>query len=588
MASLRVLKGGTPSQLLPLDKDRIVLGREAKDCDYVIPNQAVSRVHAQISVIDGRHVIEDLRSRNKTYVNNKPVDVPTPLNDQDRIKICDFLATYLADVVEKAPLPDYLRPPTAEDDEAGPSSSTVQHTIGRMPQQQLLELQPADRLRALLEVATTLAQSMTIDDLLEKVAETLLTTFRQADRCFVITRDEASNQLVPRVIKTRRQQPEGSPRFSKTIVRNCLDSQQAYLSEDASSDSKLALSQSITDFRILSVMCAPLVTGEKAVGVIQLDSQDRSKKFNQEDLKLLMGVANQASVALDNARLHEASVARERIQRDLELGESVQRAFLPQRLPEVEGYQFFAQYKSALTIGGDYYDFVPLPDGKLAVLLGDVAGKGVPAALLMAKLSAEARAAMITAGGNPVKGVATLNDSLAQLFTSGRMDRFVTLTAAVLDPAENTVTVLNAGHMPPLLFCPSSNTLVDAIDADLGGPPLGLVEGYEYGAAQITLQPGDSLLLYTDGVTDATNAQNQAFAMKGIRDAILDESLAISGPCRPDAVGRQLLEAVRRHSAGRPQNDDIAVVCFGRLDPAASGQQIPRSLAELQVAQATE
>src|SRR5947209_5124974 len=316
-------------------------------------------------------------------------------------------------------------------------------------------------------------------------------------------------------------------------------------------------------------MCAPPVAGDKSIGVIQPDSQDRSKKFNQDDLKLLMAVANQASAALELARLHESAVQRERIQRDLELGESVQRAFLPQRLPEVNGYQFFAQYKSALTIGGDYYDFIALPEGRWAVLLGDVAGKGVPAALLMAKLSAEARACLLTSGGDPVKGVSALNDVLAQLFLAGNMDRFVTFTAAVLDPTANVVTILNAGHMPPLLYCPGTGTLVDAIDAELGGPPLGLVEGFGYEAAQVTLQPGDSLLLYTDGVSDATNGQNQAFAMKGIRDALLDDSVVASAPPRPDVIGRQLLEAVRRHSAGRPQNDDIAIVCFGRLDPTA-------------------
>ena len=108
---------------------------------------------------------------------------------------------------------------------------------------------------ALLEVATALAQTLSIDDLLQKVGDTLLSTFRQADRCFVITKDDVSGQLVPRVIKTRRPQADNSPRFSRTIVRNCLDSQQAYLSEDASTDSKFSLSQSITDFRILSVMC---------------------------------------------------------------------------------------------------------------------------------------------------------------------------------------------------------------------------------------------------------------------------------------------------------------------------------------------
>ncbi|HEY1376914.1 MAG TPA: GAF domain-containing SpoIIE family protein phosphatase, partial [Gemmataceae bacterium] len=346
----------------------------------------------------------------------------------------------------------------------------------------------------------------------------------------------------------------------------------AFLSEDASQDKRVALSQSVLDFKIRSVMCAPLVNSEgQPFGVIQLDTQDRSKKFTQDDLKLLLGVANQASVALELARLHEEAVQRGRIERDVELAESVQRAFLPQRLPEVDGYQFYAQYKSALTIGGDYYDFIPLTDGRLAILLGDVAGKGVAAALLMAKLSAEARASLLLAGGDPVRGVATLNDVLAQLFLAGNMDRFVTFAAAVLDPGKHTVTVLNAGHMPPLLFCPSSGTLVDAIDAELGGPPLGLTEGCQYGAAEVALQPGDSLILYTDGVTDALNMQNQAFALRGVRDAILGDSAIGKGLVRPDAVGTHLLDAVRRHAAGRPQNDDIALVCFGRLDASASG-----------------
>jgi serine phosphatase RsbU (regulator of sigma subunit) len=117
------------------------------------------------------------------------------------------------------------------------------------------------------------------------------------------------------------------------------------------------------------------------------------------------------------------------------------------------------------------------------------------------------------------------------------------------------------------LLCPGSGTLVDAVDAELTGPPLGLIEGYEYPPGEVALQPGDSLLLYTDGVTDAMNSQNQAFAMKGVREALLDDA----GPCRPETAGTRLLEAVRRHATGRPQNDDIAVVCFGRVDPAASG-----------------
>jgi serine phosphatase RsbU (regulator of sigma subunit) len=116
---------------------------------------------------------------------------------------------------------------------------------------------------------------------------------------------------------------------------------------------------------------------------------------------------------------------------------------------------------------------------------------------------------------------------------------------------------------------------VDAVDADLAGPPLGLVEGYAYPPAEISLQLGDSLLLYTDGVTDSLNTQNKAFALKGIRDALLDDSAVGSGLCRPDMIGGRLLEGVRRHAAGKAQNDDIAVVCFGRLDPSASSTGPP-------------
>src|SRR5205085_5132898 len=144
-------------------------------------------------------------------------------------------------------------------------------------------------------------------------------------------------------------------------------------------------SQSIADCRIRSVMVAPLTmrsTG-KAFGVIQIDTQDRHKKFTPDDLRLLLAVAGQSSIGLENARLHENVVARAGLERDLKLAHQVQLSFLPKRLPQIAGYEFFAHYESALEVGGDYYDFIPLPQSRLAVMLGDVAGKGVPAALLM-------------------------------------------------------------------------------------------------------------------------------------------------------------------------------------------------------------
>jgi serine phosphatase RsbU (regulator of sigma subunit)/pSer/pThr/pTyr-binding forkhead associated (FHA) protein len=581
MASLLVLKGGTPGQRLPLDKAIIILGREVKDCDFVIANQAVSRVHAQISFIDGRHFIEDLKSRNKTYVNNQLVETRTALNDNDRIKICDFLATFHADSAsdKKTPIPPHLRGEGEEEEHEADGPSTVQATLSRLPQHQLLEAQPADRLRALLEISNSLAQTLELDQLLEKIADVLLTTFRQADRCFIILSDDAGH-LIPRVIKLRRPTPDASPRFSRTIVRNCLDSMQAFLSEDASTDSKFSLSQSITDFRILSVMCAPMVAGEKAFGVIQLDSQDRSKKFNQDDLKLLLGVANQASVAFEMARLHEDLIQRERTQRDVELGQQVQRSFLPQRLPEVLGYQFYAHYNAALTIGGDYYDFIPFPDGKFAVLLGDVAGKGVPAALLMAKFSAEARSCMLM-NSDPARAITCLNNVLWQIMQAGDMDRFVTIAATVLDPINHRVTIVNAGHMTPLIFRRKNKTLEDAVPNDQTGLPLGIMESNHFEATHVELQSGDSLILYTDGVSDAVSTQNASFSTAGIRKAVLDTADNLAESTQPEALGRAVIEAVGGHAAGRAQHDDIALVCFGRLDGSSSVSTLPERVFEV-------
>src|SRR5262249_52410767 len=159
-------------------------------------------------------------------------------------------------------------------------------------------------------------------------------------------------------------------------------------------------------------------------------------------------VASQASIALCNARLHREALVHQRRERDLEVAHEVQLALLPRCLPSVLGYEFFAHYEPAQQIGGDYYDFIPLPDQRLAILLGDVAGKGVPAALVMAKFSVEARVCLETAFGLAA-AVSKLNAHMARADLS---DRFVTLVAVVLDPATHTATLVNAGHPSPLLI----------------------------------------------------------------------------------------------------------------------------------------
>jgi serine phosphatase RsbU (regulator of sigma subunit) len=247
-------------------------------------------------------------------------------------------------------------------------------------------------------------------------------------------------------------------------------------------------------------------------------------------------------------------LARERLTHDLELAREVQLRLLPQQMPEVPGYEFFGYYESAYEVGGDYYDFIPLPRQRLAILLGDVAGKGVVAALLMAKLSADARFCMLTEP-DPAVSVTKLN---ALILRSGFADRFVTLVAAVLDPANHSVTLVNAGHPSPLIYHRATRTAAEAIRNEVTGLPLGVMAGFEYASCQISLMPGDSILTFTDGVTEAVNANNLELKMKGIYAAVQGEAYS------PRALGDRVVKVVKQFTTGRSQHDDIALVGFGR------------------------
>jgi len=247
-------------------------------------------------------------------------------------------------------------------------------------------------------------------------------------------------------------------------------------------------------------------------------------------------------------------LARERLQLDLELARGVQRGFLPLQLPEVPGYQFFAHYEPAYEVGGDYYDFIMLPGQRVAVLLGDVAGKGVVAALLMAKLSADARFCILTEP-EPAVAITKLNVLISQ---SGIADRFVTLVLAILDPTNHTVTLVNAGHPSPLLYHRATRTVGEATNNDAAGLPLGVLDGFEYTACQVRLEPGDSILAFTDGVTEAMDVNNVELKLKGLYAAVQGEAYS------PRALGDRVVKVVKQFAAGRSQHDDIALVGFGR------------------------
>jgi sigma-B regulation protein RsbU (phosphoserine phosphatase) len=558
--------GSSAGQSYPLNADTIVLGRE-DTCDIVIPNTAVSRRHAQIIRSNGRFFVEDLKSRNHTFVNNREVISPVELKNDDRIKICDFLFRFHDGSSAsgfRQPLPEeYTTPPDAIPEDPG-GLSTIEHTVALRQTTGIIESQPAEKLRALLEISAALSKTLELDPLLNQIAETVLGVFRQADRCFIILRED-SDKLIPKVVKTKRAVPGDDERFSRTIVRRCLETHEAYLSEDAGGDPNLGAAQSIAEFRIRSVMCVPLFTADgKALGAMQVDTRNRGNKFTKDDLDLMIIVSNLAAVAIDKAKLHEEKLAHQQQLREIELARQVQLGFLPESPPQLPEYEFYSFYGAALTVGGDYYDFVPLTDGRIAVVIGDVAGKGVPAALLMAKLSASARSCLLTES-DPVRAINQLNE---QLIRGGIGDRFVTLVLAILDPHEHTVSLINAGHVNPLLYRTHDGTVIEAVTNADSGLPLGIMSGFEYTAVRLALEVGDNLIMCTDGVTEAMSRDGELFRIEGVYKALVSES-TIGAPSRPKQIGEKILHSVRKHATGRSQNDDIALLCFGRLEPGS-------------------
>jgi serine phosphatase RsbU (regulator of sigma subunit)/pSer/pThr/pTyr-binding forkhead associated (FHA) protein len=543
MVYLVTFRGPDRGRQRVLEKDRTVLGRES-DCDIVLTNPetlgrkhlAVSRRHAIISKIDGKYWIEDgdgngRKSHNRTYVNGEMVAFPkrVQLRNDDVIKICDFSFIF------------------RDEDSSSYIEASISHSNSS-----LFLAQPAERLKLLLEITNHLSHTLDQDVLLPYVAETLLQLFKQADHAFVILRDEASGDLMVHTCKSRRPEEEGQAGFSGSIVMQCLDTVEGLLSNDVGK--QFPASESAYGLALRSVICAPLWDAdEKASGALLVDTRNDRKKFTEDDLNLLMGVAGQASIALTNANFHQSALAQARLLRDLELAREVVRSFLPGKLPAIPGYEFFAHYQSAREVGGDYYDFIPVAVDRLSVLVGDVAGKGVPAALVMTRFSAEARACL----GSDTELAPAVRQLNSRMQPISLTDRFVTLAALLLNLTAHTVTAVNAGHPSPLLVR-ATGALEEVSPRAVTGPPLAVADGYAYEERQVALLPGDSLVLYSDGVTDALNVEGRQLGLGGVR-AALDR-----GPASPRELGDRILRAVNEHAAGCSQADDITLVCLGR------------------------
>ncbi len=563
MAVLRALQGSNPGQLFPLEGERALLGRHP-DCDIVLESAAVSRHHARLVAVEGDFFVEDLNSRNGTFVNNRAVEGRQRLDEGDQLSICDLVFVFHQRLPGTPPdterAPDKLLDGVLFDDAQPPSNSTIMSKVDVSTTSAALrsEVNAQAKLKALIEIGQNLGTALSVDEVLPKLLDSLFKIFVQADRGFIVLRNPETGRLVPKAVKYREADDRQTIRISRTIIGSVMGAKEAILSADAASDSRFDMAESIVDFHIRSMMCAPLVSGSgEALGAIQIDALDQRGRFSREDLDVLASVACQAAVAVENAQLHETVVREQMFERDLALAHEVQRGFLPPRPPAIDGYQFFNFYQAARQIGGDYYDYVVLPGNRTAIVVADVSGKGIAASLLMAKFSAEARFCL-AAEPTPSAAMERLNRVFCG---NGWEDRFVTLVLCVLDPSTNELTVVNAGHMPPLLR--DAGGRIVALAADASRLPLGVEADAAYPQAVVPVEAGTCISLYTDGITEAMNRDEQMYSSDRLLGRLAASDAGAQG------IGKAILDDVKQFVGERPQSDDMCLVCFGR-EPAAA------------------
>ncbi len=567
MAILRTLKGVNPGQVFPIEGRSAVLGRNP-DCDIVLDLGAVSRHHARITNIEGQFYVEDQGSRNGTFLNGDQVTGQQLLKENDQLRVCDLVFVFhqgpgMPETDESAEtIETNMDTPGGvmmvdEDPRLGSGSTVMSKfdvSVGSTGLR--LAMRPEAKLKALVEIGQHLGKAIGADEVLPKLLDSLFAIFPQADRGLIVLKDMETGNLIPAALKHRRDDQTETIRISRTIVNEVIAAGEAILSADAASDSRFDMAESIVDFNIRSMMCAPLIGIDgDSLGVIQIDALDQRQQFTREDLDVLASVASQVAYAVENAQLHEVALRERALEQELSVAHEVQQGFLPAARPEVEEYGFFDFYEAANQLGGDYFDYVRLPDGRLAIVLADVSGKGISAALLVAKLSAEIRF-LLVAENNPVEVVAKLND----IFCGSRWeDRFVTMVLAVLDPARHEVTLVNAGHMPPLLS--KADGSVAAVGEAEGGLPVGVDSDLPYAQSVVRLAAGESLTMFTDGITEAMNREGELYG--GTR--LWTQVGAKHEKDDVKALGIRILDDVRQFVGSRSQSDDMCLTCFGRL-----------------------
>jgi serine phosphatase RsbU (regulator of sigma subunit)/pSer/pThr/pTyr-binding forkhead associated (FHA) protein len=513
----------------------ITLGR-ATDCTIPIKDRYLSRKHAEIIYASGAWAVRDCGSVNGTLLNGNKLTAVTPLKPGDRIVLGDSEVIFEAD--------DAI---TSQSQLIALDSNSHAKNLAMKMQDAVAD---SARTGVMASLAIEFIQERPMETLFDFILDRVVDLLHPS-RCALALLGGDTRTF--ETVHLRRSDASDSLDLyiSRTLLGEVVEERNVVSFVDTTQDDKLARAESIVAQNIRSAVCAPLLVGEQVLGVLYLDFLANRGAVTQDDVRLIAQIARFAAVKLETTRLREESIAKARMDEELRTAYVIQSKLLPAQLPAIDGYSFAGNNKPCRTVSGDYYDVVVRPDGRMYFIIADVSGKGVTAALVMASV-ATAFNIFTRTDPTPADLVREMNVTLSPKTAP---TKFVTLVCGVLDPRTGAIEFANAGHVPPLIIANGGVTQMTTTDMVVG-----LFGHAKYRNQTAQLAPGDSMVLFTDGVTEAENEDEEQLGMAPV--ATLVQTL--HGKPAPAIV-----EAIETHvhtfCGDAPSTDDVTMMVLTRL-----------------------
>lgn len=551
MLVLSIHAPGEPVSRFRVDRPSLNLGRSSAN-DVFLPDRTLSRVHARLDQKPEGLVLTDLGSRNGTQLNGVRLAEPLVVRPGDRIVLGETSIEVLDEALPGARV--VIDAGGDRLDRTMISTSNAVASLRRPAARELTDAAELKRLATSLQILNDVSLALLTDipaaELSTLILEKLF-AYLEPDRGLLMLQD-ATGQLQPEAMRFAEGIDAADIRLSRTLVETVTGQKHGVLMIDTATDGKLGVADSIRLQGITSCIAAPLLVGEEVIGLVYLEARLGRKSFTEDDLRLLTSLANTAAIKIQNLRLHEAAAARQRIEREMALAWDVQRRLFPEVAPELPSSELLGRTLPSRTVSGDYYDFFVRGDGTADIVVADVCGKGMAASILAASVQS-AFQAWAAEHFPPDRVCQRLNDLVHRRTAP---EKFVTFIAVLYDPESGSVVYSNAGHNPGVVLrAGGGHELLPA-----QGPPLGLFPGQSYGSGALTLGPGDLLVLYTDGITEAADPDDDEFGLDrlvALVRGVVSEPLV--------EVQEAIVAGLVAFASGVPFHDDRTVVLLRRL-----------------------